>query len=131
MPPPPNRPSRKGHEKIVDLDNDKNVEPPPDAKYLAQKNNRADEETRATDTNLEKAQKGEGAASEKSDRDDTEPGADKQKIAELEDKKSALGRKAPDVTPHDEPGASPSRTRTQTREVAAGAARSGAAARTS
>ncbi len=102
MPPMP-KPEPKGHEKVVDLDNDKNVEPPPDAKYLAQKNNRADVETRATDTNLQKAQKGEGVASEKSDRDDTETGADKQKVAELEDKKSALGRKAPDVTPHDNP----------------------------
>ena len=60
----------QGHEKMVDLDNDKEVEPPPDAKYLAQKNNRADEETRATDTNLEKAQKGEQAASAPSERDD-------------------------------------------------------------
>ena len=45
------KPERKAHEKMVDLDNDKEVEPPPDAKYLAQKNNRADQETRATDTN--------------------------------------------------------------------------------
>jgi TonB family protein len=52
---------------------------------------------------LQKAQQGEGAASEKSDRQDTETGAEKQKIAELEDKKSALGRRAPDVTPHDNP----------------------------
>jgi TonB family protein len=102
-PPPPKPEERRAHEKMVDLDNDKEVEPPPDAKFLAQKNNRAAEETRARDTNLEKAQKGEGAASAKSDRDDPEPGADKEKIAELEDKKSALGRKAPDVTPHDNP----------------------------
>src|SRR5262245_53945795 len=101
--PPMPKPERKAHEKMVDLDNDKEVEPPPDAKYLAQKNNRADVETRATDTNLQKAQRGEGEASEKSDRDDTETGADKQKVAELEDQKSALGRKAPDVTPHDNP----------------------------
>src|SRR5262245_45700186 len=104
VPPLPPMPvERKAHEKMVDLDNDKEVEPPPDAKYLAQKNNRADVETRARDTNLQKAQQGEGAASEKSDRDDAEPGSDKQKVAELEDKKSALGRKAPDVTPHDDP----------------------------
>jgi TonB family protein len=102
-PPLPKPEQRKAHEKMVDLDNDKEVEPAPDAKYLAQKNNRADEETRAKDTNLQKAQKGEAAASDKSDRDDPEPGADKQKIAELEDKKSALGRRAPDVTPHDNP----------------------------
>src|SRR5262245_60665705 len=62
--PPPPPPERRDHEKMVDLDNDKEVEPPPDAKYLAQKNNRAAEETRATDTNLEKAQRGEQPASE-------------------------------------------------------------------
>ena len=105
-PPPPApqpKPERRAHEKMVDIDNEKEVEPPPDAKYLAEKNNRADVETRATDTNLQKAQKGEGAASEKSDRQDTETGAEKQKVAELEDQKSALGRRAPDVTPHDNP----------------------------
>jgi len=102
MPPMP-KPEPKAHQKMVDLDNEKDVQPPPDAKYLAQKNNRADVETRAKDTNLQKAQQGEGAASEKSDRNDQEPGADKQKIAELKDQKSALGRKAPDVTPHDNP----------------------------
>src|SRR5436190_12039272 len=101
--PPMPKPERKAHEKMVDLDNDKEVQPPPDAKYLAQNNNRADQETRATDTNLQKAQQGEGAASEKSERNEAEPGADKQKIAELKDQKSALGRKAPEVTPHDNP----------------------------
>jgi len=60
MPPMP-KPEPKAHQKVVDLDNEKEVEPPPDAKYLAEKNNRADVETRATDTNLQKAQKGEGA----------------------------------------------------------------------
>ena len=58
-PKPAPKPEPRAHEKMVDLDNEKEVEPPPDAKYLAQKNNRADEETRATDTNLQKAQKGE------------------------------------------------------------------------
>ena len=112
---------------MVDLDNDKEVEPPPDAKYLAQKNNRADQETRAKDTNLQKAQKGEAAASDKSDRDDPEPGADKQKIAELEDKKSALGRRAPDVTPHDNPEVAQKDERRRA-QVAARAARSRQAA---
>jgi TonB family protein len=102
-PPPPPPPERKAHEKLVDLDNDKQVEPPPDAKYLAQKNNRAEVETRATDTNLEKNQKGEKAESAPSHREDTETGGDKQKIAELEDQKSALGRSAPEVTPHANP----------------------------
>ena len=64
MPPMPKpelpKPVDRSHQKMVDLDNDKQVEPPPDAKYLAQKNNRAEVETRATDTNLQKAQKGTG-----------------------------------------------------------------------
>ena len=89
-PAPP--PERKGHEKMVDLDNDKDVPPPPDAKYLAQKNNRAEVETRAQDTNMVKAQKGEGEASSKSERDDKQVGGDKAKIAQLEEEKSKLGR---------------------------------------
>ena len=102
MPPPP-PPERKGHEKMVDLDNDKDVPPPPDAKFLAQKNNRAEVETRAQDTNMVKTQKGEGEASSKSDRDDKQVGGDKAKIAQLEEEKSKLGRSAPDVTPHQNP----------------------------
>src|SRR4051794_2707943 len=40
MPPPP-KPERRAHEKIVELDDeDKKVEPPPDAKYLAQHNSK-------------------------------------------------------------------------------------------
>jgi TonB family protein len=101
--PPMPKPERREHQKMVDIDVDKDVQPKPDAKFLAEKNSRADVETRATDTNLQKAQKGEGAASDKSNRTDNEPGSDKEKIAELEDKKSQLGRKAPDVTPHDNP----------------------------
>src|SRR3954454_11542768 len=102
MPSPP-PPERKGHEKLVDLDNDKDVPPPPDAKFLAQKNNRAEVETRAEDTNMVKAQKGQGEASSKSERDDKQVGGDKAKIAQLEEEKSKLGRSAPDVTPHQNP----------------------------
>jgi hypothetical protein len=101
-PPPVPKPEIKGHEKMVDLDNDKEVEPPPDAKYLAQKNNRAEVETRSTDTNLEKRQEGTTGSSP-SERQAPEVGDDKSKIAELEDVKSALGKKAPDVTPHTNP----------------------------
>jgi TonB family protein len=101
-PPPPPEP-RKGHEKMVDLDSGKDVPPPPDAKYLAEKNNRAEVETRAQDTNLERNQKGEGQASAPSEREEPQAGADKQKIADLEDQKSALGHQAPDVTPHQNP----------------------------
>ena len=98
------KPQDRSHQKMVDLDNDKkDVEPPPDAKFLAQKNNRVAVETRATDTNLEKAQKGSEGSSSPSERQDQEIGDDKSKIAELEEMKSQLGRKAPDVTPHVNP----------------------------
>jgi TonB family protein len=105
MPPQPPPPQPKSHEKIVDLDNDKDVEPPPDAKYLAQKNNRAEVETRDTQTNLERNQKGEqgGQQNPENERqDDDHPGDDKAKVAELEDVKSKLGRQAPEVTPSKE-----------------------------
>ncbi|HEY4186265.1 MAG TPA: TonB family protein [Polyangia bacterium] len=99
-PPPP--PQSKNHEKIVDLDNDKQVEPPPNAKYLAQKNMRAEEETRATHTNLEREQKAEEDSSQAPGkrRDDKEVGDDKAKIAELDEQKSKAGRQAPEVVPH-------------------------------
>jgi len=104
-PPPPPQPKPEGHEKMVDIDNkDADDKPPPDAKFLAEKNHHTDHETRAKDTNLEKAQKGsEGSPSAPSDRQDQEVGADKRKIAELEDQKSAAGRSAPKVTPHAKP----------------------------
>ncbi|HVZ75147.1 MAG TPA: TonB family protein [Polyangia bacterium] len=106
MPPPepPKPPEPRSHEKMVDLDNEKDVPPPPDAKFLAQKNNRAEVETRATETNLQKAQKGEDTpASAPSDRQDEQIGADKEKIAQLADQKSKAGREAPEVTPHENP----------------------------
>jgi len=102
-PPPPPPPERKSHEKMVDVDTDKEVPPPPDAKFLAEKNNRVEHETRAEDTNLLKNQKGQEAASAPSQRQDDHPGAEKEKLAQLEDQKSLLGRQAPDVTPHENP----------------------------
>ena len=109
---------------MVDLDNDKEVEPPPDAKYLAQKNNRAEVETPRHRHQLEKAQKGAQGSEAPSDRQDTEVGDDKAKIAQLDDEKSALGRKAPEVTPHVDPELSqPEPPRAAEAEVAAGAAR--------
>ncbi len=103
MPPPP-PPDHKAHEKIVDLDNDKDVQAPPDAKYLAQKNNRAEVETRARDTNMVADQKGaEAQASSPSDRQDKQVGGEKERIAQLQEQKSKLGRAAPEVTPHANP----------------------------
>ncbi len=101
-PPPPAPP--KLHEKVVDLDTDKDEkEPPADAKYLSQKNNRVAEETRATETNLERELKGKGKASSKSDNKDTEVGGEEARIAQTDDQKSRLGREAPKATPHDRP----------------------------
>ena len=93
--PPPPEQLQKAHEKIVDQESEKKEEPPPDAKYLAQDNHRAAKETNARDRTLEK-RKNNG-------KDNQLPTADKDKVAELEDQKSALGRKAPDVTPHENP----------------------------
>jgi hypothetical protein len=100
--PPPPKPEKKDHQKMVDLDMGQEVEPAPDAKYLAQKNNRAKDETRAKDTNLERAQQGTEGSSP-SDRKDETVGDRDQKIARDEDKKSKRGRSAPNVTPHTDP----------------------------
>ena len=92
-PPPPDLAPRA--REIVDQDSAKNEPPPPDAKYLAQetttpprRSGRATPRSRSGNT---------------TDKDNALPTADKDKIAELEDQKSALGRKAPDVTPHENP----------------------------
>ncbi|MBC8131769.1 MAG: TonB family protein, partial [Deltaproteobacteria bacterium] len=107
-PPPPvpvqQPPQPKLHQKIVDLDNDKEVEPPPDAEYLAQKNNRAEVETRATQTNMDREQKGAVSSQqpeqpENRRADDKEIGDERAKIAQLEEQKSKLGRAAPETTP--------------------------------
>ena len=52
---------------------------------------------------MQKAQQGAQASAAPSDRQDTEVGDEKAKIAQLDDQKSMLGRKAPEVTPHAEP----------------------------
>jgi TonB family protein len=93
--PPPPPPPDRGHEKIVDQETEKEEPPPTDADYLAQSNHKAKEQTRARNTTLEKAPHTKP--------EDELPTADKAKIAELEDQKSALGRKAPQVTPHVDP----------------------------
>jgi hypothetical protein len=102
VPPPPQPKPDKQNKKMVDLDMGQEVEPPPDAKYLAQKNNRAKEETRARDTNLEKAQQGTEGSSP-SDRQDEQVGDKETKIARDEDRKSLKGKQAPNVTPHTDP----------------------------
>jgi hypothetical protein len=76
------QPEKLPGQKIVDLDMGKEVEAPKDAKYLAQRNNRADRETRARQTNLEKDQQGKPS----------EPADDKDKIAELENRDAKAGQ---------------------------------------
>lgn len=93
VPPPPQPEPRPEARKMVDLDNDKEVEPPPNARYLAQRNSRAEQETRATNTNLEREQKGDNAA----------PSDDEDKTAALDDQRSKLGRRAPAETPKLDP----------------------------
>jgi len=96
-PPAPRPPPPEAHQKIVDLENEKDVPPPPDAKYLAQKNSRTDKETRATQTNLDRAQKGEDApAKAEGKRPDQEAGDDRAKVAELEEQQSKQGHQAPE-----------------------------------
>ena len=77
-------PEELPRQKIVDLDMGKEVEEPKDAKYLAQRNNRAEHETRARQTNLEKDQQGKTS----------EPADDKDKIAQLEDREARPGQRA-------------------------------------
>jgi TonB family protein len=98
-PPPPQEPNKKS----VEVENENNQAPPPDAKYLAEKNNRVEKETRATETNLEKASKGKDEpASAPSERKDDKVGGPKDQIRQLADEKSAAGKMAPSVTPHKE-----------------------------
>ena len=107
VPPPPAAPHPppppEAHQKIVDLENEKDVPPPPDAKYLAQKNSRTEQETRATQTNLDRAQKGEdGPAKAAGKRPDQEAGDDKAKVAELEEQKAQPGHEASPERPRNE-----------------------------
>jgi len=76
-------PEELPRQKIVDLDMGKEVEAPKDAKYLAQRNNRTDHETRARQTNLERNQAGKAS----------EPSDDKDKIAQLEDREAKPGQR--------------------------------------
>lgn len=97
-PPKPPEPPRK-HEKLVDLDNERDDPAPDDAKYLAQKNNRAEVETRARDTNLERESKGEEPGSEPSQRKEETTGGPEARVAQFEKVESQLGRRAPSSKP--------------------------------
>jgi TonB family protein len=81
---PPQLPPDRLHQKIVELDMGKDVEAPDNAKYLADKNNRTENETRARETNLEREQAGQEA----------HPSDDKDKIAGLEDREARPEKRA-------------------------------------
>jgi TonB family protein len=102
-PPPPPPPEKHDNMKSVDLDHS-NDQVSPNAKFLAEKNNKTAEETRATETNLEKNRQGEQQpASAPSNRQDDKIGGQQEQIRQLADEKSAAGRAAPSVTPHEKP----------------------------
>ncbi len=87
-PPPP--PVEQENLKSVEVADENLVEDAPnDARFLSDKNRDVAEETRATETNLERAQQGEQAASSKSDISSEEVGAEEEQIAQLEDIKAA------------------------------------------
>ena len=87
-PPKPEEPPQplpeRPHQKIVELDMGKDVEAPENAKYLAEKNNRTENETRARETNLEREQTGQEA----------HPSDEKDKIAGLEDRAARPEKRA-------------------------------------
>ena len=81
---PPQPPPEQLHQKIVELDMGNDVEAPENAKYLADKNNRTENETRARETNLEREQAGQEA----------HPSDQEDKIAGLEDRAARPERRA-------------------------------------
>jgi outer membrane biosynthesis protein TonB len=86
-PPEQQRPEDQ-NKKSVDIQVEKEEEPAPNAKFLAEKNSRAEQETRADRTNLEKETKGEREASSPSDRKDPNAGDNEDRIAQTEDRES-------------------------------------------
>jgi len=83
-PPPVQPPPEHPHQKIVELDMGKEVEAPDNAKYLAEKNNRTDNESRARETNLEREQTGQ----------EPHPSDQEDRIAGLEDREARPEKRA-------------------------------------
>lgn len=84
-PPPQPPPPDTRHLKMVDQDRFPDEKDNPDAKYLAEKNHRAQRDTRTRETNLVKDQpKPTPPATERSQNTQPEPGMKDHKIAELE-----------------------------------------------
>lgn len=84
--PPPPPPPPASMMKAVEVPDENEVEEAPDdATFLSDKNRDVEEETRATETNLLKAQNGERIASSKSDIKSEEIGGEESEIADLDD----------------------------------------------
>ncbi len=96
--------TKRNREKVVELDDETDSPPPDKANFLANRNSRAEVETRAQDTNLERERKGEQQSSA-SENQAPDPGDAETKIAQLEDTPSLAGRRAPPSTPSAKPQA--------------------------
>ena len=98
-PPPPPQPLIDHRMQSVDQDKFPEEQDNNDAHFLAQKNHRAKEETRAKETNLiREVQSPETTQSEKSDNHEPDPGMKNDKLAELQNRdgaKNELPRNAP------------------------------------
>ena len=98
-PPPPPQPVIDHRKQMVDQDKFPDEADNQDAHFLAQKNHRAEQETRAKNTNLvREVQSQQTAESEKSDNQQPDPGMNKEKLAELQNRdgrKNEVVRNAP------------------------------------
>ncbi|MCA1662659.1 MAG: TonB C-terminal domain-containing protein [Myxococcales bacterium] len=98
-PPPPPQPLIDHRKQMVDQDKFPDEADNQDAHFLAQKNHRAEQETRAKNTNLvREVQSQQTAESEKSDNQQPDPGMNKEKLAELQNRdgaKNEVVRNAP------------------------------------
>jgi TonB family protein len=116
-PPPPPPILVDKRKQMVDQDKFPDEEDNPDAKYLAQKNHRAAEETRAKDTNLLRNVESENDKASADDPNnqnrDPDPGAKEQKIAELQERKGpdkTLPRGVPEAGEDVKPQPTPQKT---------------------
>ncbi len=89
-PPPPPQPVVDHRMQMVDQDKFPDEKDNLDAHFLAQKNHRAEQETRAKNTNLlREVQSQQTTESEKSQNKEPDPGMNKDKLAELQNRQGA------------------------------------------
>lgn len=87
-PPKPKKPPPIERKKMVEVDDEQHVvnEPPPDAEYYSDRNRAVTEQTRDTQTNLERTKKGKGAATAESpDTESPDVGGAEERVAQHED----------------------------------------------